>query len=498
LADSNNQNKRVFISYAREDLEVAKRLYNYLKAVGLEPWLDRESLLPGQKWKGAIKDAIQNCRYFIPLLSSNSVEGRGFVQRELKEALEVLDEFPSNDIFVIPSRLNNCRVFEDKLNELHIVDLFPDWNHGVEKILKAMKIQIESIKDKPNPIMGSGSDELTINLLDVYWNQLIRSILQKKCIPFIGPGAASFTNQNEKRWIPLGRQIAREMIKDNEKSFENSDLAQAWIEGEEGESYLIDEFYQLARVSQFLALESGDEKFPKLYLSDLIGRINPPDFYSEKENTSYAVLADLDLPIYVTTNYDLLMEEALRSRSRGKKDPVSGFCRWNDKLAETPLEYDRRYKPTESRPFVYHLHGYIDKPESMVLTERDYFDFVIYLNKEKETDIHPSFVITELPRSSLLFIGYNIQDINFRSIFQGALSFIGGRSQTISVAVQIPPILDNNKKSKIIKYLDHYTKEMFDIHAYWGNLSDFVTDFRQRFNKYASPKEVATSSIRQF
>lgn len=158
------------------------------------------------------------------------------------------------------------------------------------------------------------------------------------------------------------------------------------------------------------------------------------------DSTLYAVLADLDLPIYVTTNYDFLMEEALRGRSRGRKEPVSGFCRWNDKLAETPLEYDRKYKPTESRPFVYDLHGYIDKPESMILTERDYFDFVIYLNKEKETDIHPSFIITELPRSSLLFIGYNIQDINFRSIFQGALSFIGGKSQTISVAVQIPPI----------------------------------------------------------
>ena len=141
------------------------------------------------------------------------------------------------------------------------------------------------------------------------------------------------------------------------------------------------------------------------------------------------------------------------------------------------------YKPTELRPFVYHLHGYIEKPESIVLTERDYFDYVIYLNKEKETDIHPSFIVTELPRSSLLFIGYNLQDINFRSVFQGALNFLVGNLQTISVAVQIPPILKHDKQSKVLKYLDHYTKEMFDIHAYWGNVSDFVTDFRQTFQR---------------
>ena len=71
MGTSQDQNLRVFISYAREDTEAANRLYNDLKMAGLDPWLDTQSLLAGQNWKIAIRDAIKNSRYFIPLLSSN-------------------------------------------------------------------------------------------------------------------------------------------------------------------------------------------------------------------------------------------------------------------------------------------------------------------------------------------------------------------------------------------------------------------------------------------
>lgn len=58
-------------------IQAANRLYNDLKMADLDPWLDTQSLLGGQNWKIAIKDAIKNSRYFIPLLSSNSVEKAG-------------------------------------------------------------------------------------------------------------------------------------------------------------------------------------------------------------------------------------------------------------------------------------------------------------------------------------------------------------------------------------------------------------------------------------
>jgi len=137
---SNNKGREtiVYISYATEDYEAAKRLYRDLKDAGLNPWLDKETLLGGQKWHDEIKEAIKNSRYFIPILSSNSVERRGYVQKELKEALDIFDKISSSKIFVIPVRLDDCHVSDRKVNVLHIVDLFPDWNKGFRDILLSM------------------------------------------------------------------------------------------------------------------------------------------------------------------------------------------------------------------------------------------------------------------------------------------------------------------------------------------------------------------------
>jgi hypothetical protein len=141
VSDSNEKDQEitVFISYAREDSDAAKRLYEELKNAGLIPWLDKESLIAGQNWKIAINKAIKKSRYFIPIFSSSSVEKRGYVQKEFKYALDVFDEFPESQIFVIPVRLNDCDIPYEKLKDIEYVDLFPDWNKGLQRIVQAMK-----------------------------------------------------------------------------------------------------------------------------------------------------------------------------------------------------------------------------------------------------------------------------------------------------------------------------------------------------------------------
>lgn len=128
----------MFISYAREDFDAAKRLYNDLKIAGLNPWLDKESLLPGQQWEVEIRKAIKNSTCFLAVLSTNSVNKRGYVQKEFKFGLEVLDEVPESQIFVIPVRLNECNVPYEKLRKYQYVDLFPDWQEGVRRILQSI------------------------------------------------------------------------------------------------------------------------------------------------------------------------------------------------------------------------------------------------------------------------------------------------------------------------------------------------------------------------
>jgi hypothetical protein len=129
---------QVFISYAREDCEIAKRLYNDLKKAGVTPWMDKYKLLTGQNWKVHITKAVRESKFFIALLSTLSLSKRGFVQKELKLALNILDEFPNEDIFIIPVRTDDCEPADEKLKNLHWADLFPSYEEGLKKILSVL------------------------------------------------------------------------------------------------------------------------------------------------------------------------------------------------------------------------------------------------------------------------------------------------------------------------------------------------------------------------
>ncbi len=68
----------IFISYAREDIEVASRLYYDLKREGHDPWMDRIDMLPGDLWKRAIR-----------LASSEVFLHKGYYSRDRKSDIVV-------------------------------------------------------------------------------------------------------------------------------------------------------------------------------------------------------------------------------------------------------------------------------------------------------------------------------------------------------------------------------------------------------------------------
>ena len=130
---------KVFISYAKEDTDVARRVYRDLAAAGARPWIDAEDLLPGQQWKVEIESAIATSDFFLALLSTNSLNKRGYVQKEIRQALEVLQQLPAREIFLIQARLEECQPSHSALADLQWVDLFPDYQPGLEKILRVIR-----------------------------------------------------------------------------------------------------------------------------------------------------------------------------------------------------------------------------------------------------------------------------------------------------------------------------------------------------------------------
>lgn len=181
----------VFISYARENAEDAYKITSLLKAYGINAWFDQEELLAGQQWEIEIRKAIKKSDYVIFLLSNSSLNKRGFVQKEIKQALNILDEFPEHRVFVIPARLELCEVFNEKLQSMQWIDMFPSFELGVQKIIDALKkhdaISVEPTRNveknkTPSRILPKNTVANSENkgLSEIAHNLLVRDVLSKK------------------------------------------------------------------------------------------------------------------------------------------------------------------------------------------------------------------------------------------------------------------------------------------------------------------------------
>lgn len=130
----------VFISYAKEDVAYARRLNGDLARAGVDTWFDVERLLPGSNWRQAIEEAIRGCTHFAALLSTNSLNKRGYVQKELRIAFDVLEELPEGQIFILPLHIDDCSPQSRRLRDLQWVNMFPDWDLGLGRLLRALHI----------------------------------------------------------------------------------------------------------------------------------------------------------------------------------------------------------------------------------------------------------------------------------------------------------------------------------------------------------------------
>lgn len=131
---------KVFISYAREDQEHAQRLYDEFKGLGwVEPWWDQEDLFGGMEWEEVIFQAMEEADAAVILLSRHSVSKTGFVQKEVRFAVEQALERPPAEPYLIPARLDDCKPQLRQLRKLQWTDLFPDWIEGFTEIVQALE-----------------------------------------------------------------------------------------------------------------------------------------------------------------------------------------------------------------------------------------------------------------------------------------------------------------------------------------------------------------------
>jgi len=282
------------------------------------------------------------------------------------------------------------------------------------------------------------------------WKVLIARINEKKCTPILGTGMRSSV-------LTLRAKIAQDWAKD--------------------EGYPLEDSNNLARVARFLSLKY-DPEYTRRKLVEQMATITPPDY--KNPDNPYKILADLPLPVYITTGYDDFMFQALRLV---EKDAKCEMCRWNRSIGDNPSIFSDGFSPTVANPVVFHFHGLTDNLDSLVLTEDDYFEFL--MNVSKDRTLIPPRIEKAMTGSSLLLLGYRLSDWDFRVMFHLLASYLEIATSRTHVAVQIAPVADKtpeDQRKRVQGYMDLYFEryKKLNIRIYWGTSREFLQELRDR------------------
>ncbi len=206
-----------------------------------------------------------------------------------------------------------------------------------------------------------------------------------------------------------------------------------------------------------------EQKYKELTVSGMCKFLEHPNLDSKNP---LLLLAALPLPIYLTTSYHSFLEAALE---KAHKKPEVEICRWHEDInLLSVFERDKNYKPTSTRPLVYHLHGLDTHPESLVLTEDDHLDFLTNVASRIN-----SKVTAALRLSSLVVLGYHLPAWDFRVLFRGIIK--AHRSLLMeSVAIQLEK---NGQNGDVAIQLAETTEEKVYLEKYLQQQVEFKVEW---------------------
>jgi hypothetical protein len=214
-------------------------------------------------------------------------------------------------------------------------------------------------------------------------------------------------------------------------------------------------------------------------------RLHYPDFKKEPDNP-LSLLAALDIPIYITTSHHHFVEAALRATD---KTPRTELYYWQEGLeGNIPPNYRTNldFEPTVKTPLVYHLHGIDDYPDSLVITEDDYMEFLVNVTRDftkvEDLPIIPSVVRNALSNSLLLLLGYDLHAWDLRVLLQGIIK--GKPRRPRSYTIQL--VTSNVQQVKDAEQFHTYLREYFDqikFDVYWGEPQTFMKTLWEKWEQ---------------
>jgi hypothetical protein len=321
------------------------------------------------------------------------------------------------------------------------------------------------------------------------WPALLNDIFEGTCLPLLGPGmtdgllgprhvlARELADRYHYPLAPYSRedlpQVAQFLAIDQSINFPVAQLR----------DHLIDALRQ-----RLLELATDDDPVPERFVRisrfDRTGGLLD-DLVTEVWRRLHAgvadpfvLLAQLPLPLYVTTQPASLLEVALEANGKRPRTEVS---RWNEDCPPSVFERDPDYRPSAEEPLIFHIFGHLHTGRSVVLREDDYFEFLTAVSRDR--DAIPQVVRRAFVNSALLFLGFRAEDWDFRVLFHSIMQQEGGsrRKAHSHVAAQLDPEASlTSEPEGARRYLESYFRQPHDVSLYWGSVDSFMETLHER------------------
>lgn len=222
--------------------------------------------------------------------------------------------------------------------------------------------------------------------------RIFGAIESKTCLAFLGAGASMAYQVGKKQvpGLPSGSALAKLLAE--QCGYSNGTV------------------FDLPRIAEyFVYVKSGDRSKLESILQREIARVNQP-------RPIHTVLAQLNqLRIILTSNYDELLESELREYRRILTKHV-----YNPRNSKT-AHFEGKFFWQEGEVVLHKMHGSIEEPRTMVITQSDYIRYLANLN-DADRGMPEYFRKFMIPQHTLLFLGYSLEDWNFQVIWEGVLA----------------------------------------------------------------------------
>jgi hypothetical protein len=317
-----------------------------------------------------------------------------------------------------------------------------------------------------------------------FWNTLLDNIANGECTPFLGPGLTA-------DFLPTPAEIAEELALSNGYPFrDRRDLPSvAQFIGTTDTRRLLREVQRITAdgFRRRLGLKV-DGRAGRQRLTEVIAAAHWSQVCRQLvENEIHHQLAELRLPLYITTNQDNFMALALAARLGHSARRILVDWRSPARQQIGRPQYNLNPPASPDDPVVLHLFGSLGDDQellSVVLTEDDHLDYLAHIARDYEY-LLPTDVTSALASTTLLFLGYRIDDLALKVILRGLLTNLDlERWGMLHVAVQVEAdTAEEAVQNEVIRYFERYFSRS-KIDVYWGSAHQFVSDLATRWQEY--------------